>query len=95
MRADGGARQQRIEAARRGHEVRDWRKRLKVDLKSGALLLSGVLEENASELATMKVEELLLAVPGVGRRKMPRVLGMLGLSPRRNAASSRGGSGGC
>lgn len=71
--------QQRMEALRRANEVRTRRARLKKDVKAGEVDPGSVLDDPA--YATMKLIDLLLAVPKVGRTKANRVLVMNRISP--------------
>lgn len=70
--------EQRQEALRRANEIRSWRAQLKRDLIHGRVDPVAVLAENDDRLATMKVKDLLIAVPGIGRVKANKWLGPFG-----------------
>lgn len=78
---------QRMEALARGNEVRVHRSRLKARLKTGEASFQPLLLGHDDPLLdTMKVQELLLAVPGVGPTKVRRVLKGAGVSPSKSLA---------
>lgn len=61
-------------ALRLANEVRGRRKELKADLRAGQVLLADVLFSEAPYLQTMRVREILLAVPRLGKKKADRAL---------------------
>jgi hypothetical protein len=74
------------------NEVRFWRKVTKADLKAQRVLLAKVLLSDANHLQGMKIRDLLLATPGLGKRKADRAMRacrmsesarVLGITPRR------------
>ena len=65
---------QRLAALKRANEIRERRKQLKLDLRSGQVLLAEALLSDADWLQTMRVRELLLATPGIGTQKTTHVL---------------------
>lgn len=73
--------QQRLDALARGNEIRSYRAQVKRDLKAGRRTFVGELEEVDERMATMKVVDLLLAVPKVGRVKAMKVLNRERISP--------------
>ena len=76
-------RQQRLDALERANEVRFYRADLKRALKDGRVLVVDVLTGTDPMLDTMKIDELLLACPKLGRAKVNRILRMSGVSPSR------------
>lgn len=58
------------------NEVRAWRKALKEDLKAGRVTLADALLSDADHLQGMKVRDLLLATPGIGKHKATRAMGV-------------------
>lgn len=75
--------QQRREALARANRVRAYRARLKVEMKRGERSLRPLLLSPPAELVSMRVFDLLVAVPKVGRVKAGRVLRQAGVSPSR------------
>lgn len=65
---------QRMAALALATEVRIWRKNLKADLKARRVLLADVLLSDATHLQSMKMRNLLLATPGIGKHKAARAL---------------------
>jgi hypothetical protein len=66
--------QQRRDAIQIALYVRTFRKNLKLDLKTGRRNIVDVLLEPPAELENMKLLDLLLAVPKIGRVKADHVL---------------------
>jgi hypothetical protein len=62
------------------NRVRFARANAKRDLKSGRLTLYDLLMEPSEELKGAKVEEMLLAVRGMGRVKVNRIMREAGIS---------------
>lgn len=62
------------------NRVRFARANAKRDLKSGELVLYDLLMDPSEELKGAKVEEMLLAVRGMGRIKVAKVLREAGVS---------------
>lgn len=73
--------QQRRDALARANEVRTFRAAMKKDLKGRQQSLLPLLEEPPAELASMKVLDLLIAAPKVGRVKATKVLRSAQVSP--------------
>lgn len=71
----------RMKALRIANEVRERRKELKADLRNGRVVLADVLFSDAAYLRTMKVRDLLLATPGIGKHKANRALQVCWISP--------------
>ncbi len=71
---------ERRDALEEANRVRFARAATKRDLKSGALDIYDLLMDPSEELRGAKVEEMLLAVKGMGRIKVTRVLREAGIS---------------
>ena len=65
---------QRREALERANEVRTRRAKLKKDLKAGRESIDNLLTEPPEYIKSMKVSDMLLAVPKYGRVKVNKVL---------------------
>lgn len=81
--------QQRLAALDRANKVRTYRAALKRDIGQGAGPSISELLRNGGEderLATMKVFDLLLALPRVGRVKANTILGRARVSPSKTLA---------
>ena len=74
---------QRLEALERANEIRSRRAEMKRDLKAGREPILPLLIDPPDWLLTMKVIELLLAMPKVGRVKADKVLKRHEISPSR------------
>jgi len=61
-------------ALARANEVRARRSELKADLKAGEVLLSEVLLSEADWLQGMRIREILLATPKIGKHRADRAL---------------------
>lgn len=72
---------QRMEALEKANEIRTRRAQMKRDLKGYRLRVHDVLLEPPVWAETMKVFDLLLAVPKVGRVKTNKVLVQCRISP--------------
>lgn len=72
---------QRMEALNRANVIRSWRATAKERMRNGELTATEVLRQPPPQAYTMKVGDLLLAVPSVGRVKMARLLRDAGISP--------------
>jgi hypothetical protein len=72
---------QRMDALKKGNEVRTRRARLKRDLKAGRSKIHELLLDPPEWLETAKVFDLLLAVPKYGRVKVNRILTHCRISP--------------
>lgn len=72
---------QRMTALQQANEIRSYRAQLKRDMKTGDRRLGEVLEGGDPLLASMKVYELLLAVPAMGRTKVREALIYTRISP--------------
>jgi len=65
----------------RSAEIRGKRSALKANLRSGKTNLAWVLRSNKAYAQTMKLRDILLAVPAIGPAKAERILRMHSLSP--------------
>lgn len=72
---------QRLDALDRANRVRTFRAELKREVKAGTVSAVPALAEPPAQLATMKVIDLLLAVPKVGRVKAGRWLTRCRVAP--------------
>jgi hypothetical protein len=72
---------QRLRALAHGNQIRTARARLKRDLKAGRRGFVDVLTDPPDEILTMKIIELVLATPQVGRTKANRALVVCRVSP--------------
>jgi len=73
---------QRMTALETANAVRTFRAKLKKDMKAGRVHAAGVLAEPVDErVKTMKVTDLLLAVPGIGRNKATQALKWAQIAP--------------
>ena len=72
--------QERLSALEEANRIRFARADAKRGLKSGEVSLYDMLMEPSEELKGAKVEEILLAVRGMGRVKVTRILREAGVS---------------
>jgi hypothetical protein len=72
--------QERRSALEEANRIRFARADAKRDLKDGSLSIRELLMDPAEELRGAKVEEMLLAVRGMGRIKVTRILREAGVS---------------
>jgi len=72
---------QRQEAIVRANEVRVFRAELKKDLKYGRAAVQDYIRKPPELIETMKIFDLLLAVPKYGRVKVNRLLVQCRISP--------------
>jgi len=75
----------------RGNKLRTRRAQLKRELKAGEVLLSEVLLSEEEWLGGTRVREILLATPGIGKKKADRALqsSWISQSARLGGASRR------
>ena len=73
--------EQRMAALEHGNRIRLYRAQVKRDLKAGRRSVLDELAAVDDRLASMKVFDLLLAVPKLGRVKVSRLLARNGISP--------------
>lgn len=73
-------RPQCLEALSRANDVRRERARIKAGLREGRLRIVDVLVDPPSEVGSMRVADLLLQVPRVGRAKASVLLKLSGVS---------------
>lgn len=72
---------QRMEALQRANDIRTKRARLKKRIKAGKVSVAQVVAEPAPELHTMKLFDVLLATPKVGKVKANRIVQQARVSP--------------
>lgn len=72
---------QRRAALARANGVRSWRKQMKAMIRSGEWTATEVLRAMPSEVESMRVADLLLAVPWFGPVKVGRILRSWGVRP--------------
>jgi hypothetical protein len=72
---------QRWDALDRANEIRTKRAVLKRDLKAGRVTVYALLMDPPAVIDTMKLGDLLLAVPKLGRVKVNKVLAVCRISP--------------
>jgi hypothetical protein len=70
------------------NEIRTRRSQLKEDLKAGRVLLADVLLADHDWLQTMRIWELLLATPGIGRVKADRALRLCWIGPNTKVSAT-------
>ena len=73
--------EQYMQALAQANVIRCWRAELKKDIRRGRTPAVGVLESPPRQAQTMRVLDLLLAMPKVGRVKANRMLRSAGVSP--------------
>lgn len=78
--------EQRRSALIRANEIRTYRARVKRDLKRGRVSVTVLLEDVPRDLESMKVFDLLIATPKIGRTKAARILRSQNVSPSKTLA---------
>ena len=78
--------EQRSEALARANEVRSARKHLKEQLKQREADLAALVADYPSFLATARISDLLLALPGYGPGKAGKLLSACRISPSKTVA---------
>lgn len=73
--------EQRLQALDRANAIRTYRAQLKLELKAGRADVLTVLASGDELLATMKIFDLLLAAPKIGRVKADAILRRTRISP--------------
>lgn len=73
--------QQRREALLLANHVRRWRAERKVEIKARRTSVSALIALPAQEIETMKILDLILRAPKVGRVKAMRMLNRAGIAP--------------
>lgn len=66
--------QQRLEALKNADHIRLFRSQLKKDLKSGKVDARKILRNSPEEITTMKIVNLLLAIPNLGETRANKIL---------------------
>jgi hypothetical protein len=82
--------EQRRDALVRANEARSARARLKVDVKARRVSAADVIADPPELIEGMKVVELLLAVPKVGRVRVDKRLRVAGISPSKTVGGLTG-----
>lgn len=72
---------QRMEALDRANEIRTYRANLKRKIKSGRVSIIHLLLDPPEQLETMKIFDLLMAMPKMGRVKVNKILSQCRMSP--------------
>lgn len=72
---------QRMEALQNANEIRTYRANLKRELKTGRANVVDLLENPPEKIETMKIMDLLLSVPKMGRVKNDKLLRSCRISP--------------
>jgi uncharacterized protein (DUF58 family) len=72
--------QQRMDALEKANEIRQARKALKRDVRMRVVNLLDVIEDPPEYALTMRLETLLMAVPGTGCVKVQRLFKRTGIS---------------
>lgn len=73
--------QQRMDALENANEIRSYRANLKREIKAGRVSIVSLLVEPPEEIETMKIFDLLLVVPKMGRVKVNKLLMQCRISP--------------
>lgn len=81
------ARAQRDEALARANHIRSWRAERKRELKAGRLHVTALLRACPPELCSMRVLDLLLAQPRVGRVTASKLLARHRIGPSRTVGA--------
>lgn len=72
---------QRMDALQRANDIRIKRARLKKKIKAGKVSPARIVAEPAPELHTMKLFDVLLATPKIGRVKANKIVQRARVSP--------------
>jgi hypothetical protein len=72
---------QRISALSEANRIRVYRAQLKVNVAFGEIDARDVIREPEQEVETMKIYDLLLAMPVIGKSKANRLLQAVAISP--------------
>jgi hypothetical protein len=76
--------EQRLVALLKANDYRSRRATLKRDLKAGRVNVLDIIEDPPEYAETMKLFDLLLAVPKYGRVKVNKILGRCRISPSKS-----------
>ena len=79
-----------MDALEKANEVRIGRSQLKRDLKAGRRSAASVLSEPPEFVETMKVFDLLMAVPKYGRVKVNKILAHCRIAPSKTIGGLSG-----
>jgi len=72
---------QRMSALDQANEIRTYRANLKRDVKAGRANIVDLLNDPPSKIETMKIYDLLLSTPKMGRVKVNKLLRACRISP--------------
>jgi hypothetical protein len=72
---------QRMDALERANDIRIYRAQLKRDIKAGRKQIVHLLENPPEKIESMKVFDLLLTVPKLGRIKVDKMIKVCRMSP--------------
>lgn len=72
---------QRMDALQTANAVRTYRANLKRDLKAGRKTIQDILHNPPEQIETMKLFDLLMAVPKIGRTKVNKMMFKIHMSP--------------
>lgn len=72
---------QRMSALGNANEIRTYRANLKRDVKAGHRSIVDLLTDPPSKLQTMKIQDLLMSAPKMGRVKVDKLLRTCRISP--------------
>ncbi len=78
---------QRLEALDRANEIRSARSQLKRDLKAGEANLAAILNNPPDRLHSMRVRDLLRAVPKLGQVRVDHLLKTTQIAPGKTLAA--------
>lgn len=73
--------EQRMSALERANHIRSFRAQLKRDLKAGRKRAADLIAQPPAEVETMRIVEVLLALPKCGRVKATKTLNTVRASP--------------
>lgn len=73
--------EQRLDALKEANRIRTWRKNMKADIAAGRRTVAGLIADPPQEILTMKLIDLLLATPKVGRVRIRNLFRSLDVSP--------------
>lgn len=82
--------EQRVAALTRANEIRVYRARLKRDVKARRRHAADLIADPPAEILTMRVLELLLAMPKVGRVKGNKIIQTVSAAPSKTIGGLSG-----
>src|SRR5690349_6272090 len=75
--------EQRRSALEAANHIRSYRKQLKIDMKAGRRHVLALVVDPPAEILSMRISDLLLTIPKVGRTKAMNWCRAVGVSPTR------------